>query len=92
VTRPPAQTPLERAAVVKVPALLSVADTAQLLSVSPRTVRRRIAEGELPAVTDHGRVLIRADELCRYIDRLERIGAKPGRARRSSPRSFDFLR
>ena len=95
VTDPPAQTPLERAAVVQVPALLSVADTARLLSVSVRTVRRRIAEGDLPAVIDHGRVLIRGDELRQYIDRLERVGSRPGRARRPRPpsrHSYDFLR
>jgi excisionase family DNA binding protein len=79
-------------AVLVVPRLLSVPAVADLLSVSPRTVRRRIAERDLPAVVDHGRVLVRADDLRAYIDRLERIGARPGRARRAAPRTFDFLR
>ena len=42
------------AAVVTVPALLSVAHVATLLDVSPHTVRRRIADGSLPSVLDHG--------------------------------------
>ncbi len=50
-------------AVVTVPALLSVATVAKLLDCSPRTVRRRIAERSLPAVIDHGRVMVRGDEL-----------------------------
>lgn len=82
----------DTAAVLTVPRLLSVAAVGELLSLSPRTVRRRIAEGELPAVVDHGRVLVRADELRAYIDQLERVGARPGRARRrAGPRTFDFL-
>ena len=86
--------PPDTPAIVAVPALLSVATVAGLLDVSARTVRRRIAEGALPAVVDHGRVLVRADELRAYIDRLERVGARPGRARRAAPagRTYDFLR
>jgi excisionase family DNA binding protein len=72
-------------AVVTVPALLSVATVARLLDCSARTVRRRITERSLPAVVD-GRVLVRGDELRQYIDRLERVEARPGRARRAAPR------
>jgi excisionase family DNA binding protein len=81
-------------AVATVPALLSVATVARLLDCSPQTVRRRIAERELPAVRDHGRVMVRGDELRAYIDSLERVGIRPGRrprARRATS-SWDFLR
>ncbi len=83
---------LEPVAVLQVPALLSVATTARLLDCSPRTVRRRIAARSVPAVLDHGRVMVRADELREYIERLERVGAPgPSRSRRVG-RSYDFLR
>jgi excisionase family DNA binding protein len=78
--------------VVSVPALLTVAATAKVLGVSPDTLRRRIAEGAVPAVTDHGRTMVRADDLRSYIDGLERIGQRPGRARRvQARRRYDFL-
>jgi hypothetical protein len=84
---------LDRLAVVKVPALLSVATTARLLGCSPRTVRRRIAERSLPAVIEHGRIMVRGDELRAYIDGLERPGAPARRRRTRSPGGrFDFLR
>jgi excisionase family DNA binding protein len=79
-------------AVVTVPALLSVATVAGLLDCSPRTVRRRIAEGSLPAVLDHGRVVIRADELRAYIDHLERVGTpRPRRRPPPAAHGYDFL-
>jgi hypothetical protein len=56
-------------------------------------VRRRIAEGALSAVLDHGRVVVRGDDLRAYIDALERVGG--GATRRTRPtraRSYDFLR
>jgi excisionase family DNA binding protein len=77
--------------VLRVPALLSVATTARLLDCSPRTVRRRIAEGSLPALVDDGRTLVRADELRAYIDRLQRVGPPPPQRRRRA-RRYDFLR
>ena len=83
--------PDDTTAVVTVPALLSVATVARLLDCSPRTVRRRIAEGSLPAVLDHGRVVIRADELRAYIDRLERVGAPGPRIRPPSANGYSFL-
>lgn len=80
-------------AVVTVPLLLSVATVGQILDLSDRTVRRRIADGSLPAVVDHGRVMVRADELRTYIDRLEHVG--PARARRpkvaASNGRYDWL-
>ena len=84
---------LESVAVVKVPALLSVAHVAQLLDCSPRTVRRRIADGELVACLDHGRVVVRGDELRAYVDRLERGGDRARTRSRLAPaRTYDFLR
>ena len=85
--------PLDRSAVVTVPALLSVATVAELLDCSPRTVRRRIAERELPAVIDHGRLMVRGDELRAYVEALDRPGGLVRRRRaRSTSGRFDFLR
>ena len=86
--------PLERPAVVTVPALLSVATVAQLLDCSPRTVRRRIAEHDLPAVVDRGRLMVRGDELRAYVDALDRPGGNARRRprARSTAGRFDFLR
>jgi excisionase family DNA binding protein len=58
-----------------VPALLTVAQAGEVLGCSVRTVRRRIAAGELPAVIEHDRVMIRGDELADYIENLRRAGA-----------------
>lgn len=83
------------AAVVVVPALLSIAAVARLLDCSSRTVRRRIDDGTLPAVIDHGRMMVRADELRGYVDALTRCvpagrrGAPP--TRRASTARIDFL-
>lgn len=88
--RPPE---LEHAAVVTVPVLLSVAHVAALLDCSVRTVRRRIAEGSLGAVLDHGRLVVRGDDLRAYIEALERVGARPGRRRPRPPQHrYSFLR
>jgi excisionase family DNA binding protein len=85
--------PQELAAVVTVPALLSVARVASVLDCSTRTVRRRIASGELRAVKDHDRVVVRGDDLRQYIDGLERVGRRPARSRRAtSTARFGFLR
>ena len=76
--------PPDTTAVATIPALLSVATVAALLDCSPRTVRRGSPRVELPAVLDHGRVMVRGDDLAAYIDRLERVGAA-GQARRATP-------
>jgi hypothetical protein len=74
------------------PELVTVAATAKVLGVSPDTVRRRITEGALPAVLDHGKTMVRADELRSYIDGLERVGQRPGRAPRArARRRYDRL-
>lgn len=85
--------PPDTIARLEVPALLSVRTVSQLLDVSPRTIRRRIDEGALPAVREHDRTMVRADELRQYIERLERIGQRPpGRRRRAATqRRYDFL-
>jgi hypothetical protein len=57
-------------AVVTVPALLSVATVARLLDCS-QTVRRRIYAGDLPALNDHGRLMVRGDELRDYVERRD---------------------
>ena len=76
------------------PALMSVARVAELLDCSPTTVRRRIREGNVPAVRDPGgRLAVRGDDLRAYVDRMERIGARPGlRPRARHTRRYDFLR
>jgi excisionase family DNA binding protein len=81
------EVPPDTVAVLKVPALLSVATAARLLDVSPRTLRRRIDEGALPAVREHDRTMIRADELRAYVDQLERAGGRPGLSPRRGPGS-----
>jgi excisionase family DNA binding protein len=75
-----------------VPVLLSVSSVSRILGCSPRTVRRRIASGELPAVIEHGRKKVRGDELRAYIDHLERVRARPSRPPSARPRRYDFLR
>jgi excisionase family DNA binding protein len=78
-------------AVVTVPALLSVATVARLLECSPRTVRRRIAEGGLPAVIEGDRLMVRGDELRAYVDRLQRPSAATMPRRRPTGRTFTRL-
>lgn len=86
-------TPDEHAAVLTVPALLSVATVATVLDCSTRTVRRRIHEGALPAVIEGERTMIRGDDLAAYIDNLTRpTDNRPNRRQpRPRVRTFDFL-
>jgi excisionase family DNA binding protein len=73
-------------------ALLSVASVAARLDCSPWTVRRRIHAGDLPAVNDHGRLAVRADDLRAYVDALERVNsARPSR-KIPARRTYDYLR
>jgi excisionase family DNA binding protein len=75
------------------PALLTVNDAAKRLGCHPKTIRRRIDAGLLPAVREQGRVMIRTDDLDRYIAHLGRTGAPaPLRRRASRERDYDFLR
>jgi excisionase family DNA binding protein len=73
------------------PQLLTVNDAATVLRCHPRTVRRRIAAGVLTAVREQDRVVIRADDLDRYIARLERSGPRPPRRRAAARRDYAFL-
>ena len=69
--------------------LLSVFDAAELLGVSPDTVRRWIASGELPAFR-HGRILrVPEVEVARFIaghTSMPKAPPKP-RARAAAPRT-----
>jgi excisionase family DNA binding protein len=83
----------DTAALLTVPALLTVGTVAELLDCSPRTIRRRIAEGTLPAVIEHDRLMVRADELREYIAALDRPSSPARRQRaRSAGGRFDFLK
>jgi excisionase family DNA binding protein len=86
--------PLERD-----PALLTVAAAAKMLGCSTKTVRRRIDEGELAGVVEHGagrpRTMLRSEDVRGYVESLDRRGAPRPRARRAPGRrggSLDFLR
>ena len=75
-----------------IPRLLTLTEAAGVLGWHPRTVRRRIDDGSLPAVVEHGRTLIRGDELRSYIDTLARVGRSSGAARRRErPRPYVSL-
>jgi excisionase family DNA binding protein len=49
------------------PLLYGIRETAQVLSISDRLVRRWIASGELPSVRLGGRRLVRHDDLEEFI-------------------------
>jgi excisionase family DNA binding protein len=76
------------------PELMTLTQAGRLLGVSAKTVGRRIAEGALPAVVDHGRRKVRREDLDAYLRALRRSGATPVRRRRPRAPSgrFDFLR
>jgi hypothetical protein len=87
--------PPDTVAALTVPALLSVATVARILDCSPQTVRRRITAGELVAVTDHGRLMVRGDNLHAYINGLKSVNGERSRRRPVLPRredEWDFLR
>ena len=63
---------VERIAEVRVPRLLSIAEVAEIVGRSPKTARRRISDGSLLAVVEHGQLMVRGDELRAYIDGLQR--------------------
>jgi hypothetical protein len=81
----------DRTAVFTVSALLTVASVAELLDCSPWAVRQRIREGLLPAVREHGRLMVRADVLRAYVDALEAAGQPPSARPRSTRRTYAFL-
>ena len=62
------------------PVYLSLSEAAEVMSLSVKTVRRRIADGTIPAYTcGHGTLRIRLDDL---ENALQRVSAR-GRASRS---------
>ena len=70
---PPYHVAMERhEATVTVPAFVSMDEAAELLQVSARTIRRRVADGSLPAyrLGDHpsSRVRLRVDELLAWVE------------------------
>jgi excisionase family DNA binding protein len=87
--RPDVSTELDVLAVVTVPRLLSVATVAHVLDCSTRTVRRRIHDGRLPAVVEGERIMVRGDDLQRYIDSLTSI-ERAGQRRRPRPMASDY--
>lgn len=48
-------------------ALLTIAEAARILSCSERTVKRRLAEGSLPAIRFGRSVRIHPEDLARFI-------------------------
>lgn len=72
---------------LRVPRLLDLVEAGAILGCSPRTVRRRIAKGLIPAVLEEGRLMVRGDELRAYIDSLTRPAGSTMRARRRQPGS-----
>lgn len=84
----------EVCAVVTVPVLLSLEAAGKVLGGrSARTVRRRIDDGLLPAVIEHGQTMVRGDALLAYIEALQPFeGCSPERQQhRSGTGRFDFL-
>jgi excisionase family DNA binding protein len=49
------------------PRLLTLADATEVLNCSVKTLRRRIAAGELPAIRDGRMVRIHPDDLRRFV-------------------------
>lgn len=73
------------------PALMTLVAAAKQLGCHPKTIRRRIDDGSLPAVVDHGRPMIRADDLRAYVERLDREAGAPARRRARPRRDYGFL-
>jgi excisionase family DNA binding protein len=65
--------------------LITVAEAAHALAVSPRTVARRIAAGDLPVFRDRGVVRIRRSDLNRYIAHHTKLAARPAPVRITAP-------
>ncbi len=52
---------------VALQALLSLTEVSEILRLSPKTLQRRIAAGELPVIRDGRRVNVHPADLKRYI-------------------------
>ena len=81
----PGDDAFERVAVTTVPLLFTLTGAAHVLGCSTRTVRRRIADGSLPAVLEHDRLMVRGDDLRDYVDGLTRPQGTP----RARPRRVE---
>ena len=58
------------------PEIMTLPEVAEYLKSSVKTVRRRIASGNIVAFKEGGRVLVLASELDRYIqNQIERVPA-----------------
>jgi excisionase family DNA binding protein len=64
--------------------LLTYAEAAESLGVSPATLRRLVADGELPAVSVRGAVRVARSDVERYVERL-RTRRMPDGIERKSP-------
>jgi excisionase family DNA binding protein len=74
------------------PELLTLTEAGKRLGWHAKTVRRRIASGDLEAVTVEGKPKVRSDRLEEYVERLKRVGERPRRAPRApARRRYDFL-
>jgi Helix-turn-helix domain len=76
---------------VRVPRLLSIATVAEIVGRSPKTVRRRIDDGSLPAVVEHGQLMVRGDDLRAYIDGLQSPRRERSRRRRQGAEPYARL-
>ena len=60
------------------PVYLSLSEAADVMSMSVKTIRRRIAEGAIPAYScGHGSIRIRLDELENALHRVPSGGRAP---------------
>jgi hypothetical protein len=71
--------------------LLAIATVAKIVGRSPKTVRRRIDDGSLPAVVENGQLMVRGDELRAYIDGLQRPRRERSRRHRRAASSYARL-
>ncbi|MBX6745217.1 MAG: helix-turn-helix domain-containing protein [Acetobacteraceae bacterium] len=62
--------PLRR---VTLPQLITASAAAVALGVSARTIRRRIADGSLPACRIRGRLYLRPEELRAFVERHREV-------------------
>jgi hypothetical protein len=76
---------------VRVPRLLSIATVAEIVGRSPKTVRRRIDDGSLPAVVEHGQLMVRGDDLRAYIEGLQRPRNERSRRHRQGAEPYARL-
>ncbi len=64
---PAFQSPFQRTKAL--PQLVPVREAAVSIGVSPRTLRRRVEDGSLPAVRIKGRLYVKPEELRAFVER-----------------------